>query len=222
MKAIIILLSLISSVYLHPMHQVILDSIANKPVKEQFKLYHYIFDRPYDLNSEVALARYKVFKSNLQYIKKVNSEQTSFVLGLTPFTDLTLDEFTSQYSREFPKEVPFTYKGGKKNVEPTLNNFDFDLLADMEDDEEPKVRENLKRDEDYKTKTFVDWSKILAEPVKIDCTFNLPFYFFAQQFQAAIKIENDNSPSNEKIELPKLAVQQLIDCGYGKPSNYKK
>lgn len=220
MRSIIILLCLISSVYLHPMHQVILNSIANKPVKEQFKLFHYIFDRPYQLNSEEALARYKVFKSNLKYINQVNSQQTDYVLGLTPFTDLTLEEFTKQYSREFPNEAPFSYKSGKKDEVSTL--MDFDKLADMDDEELSEVKSNLKKDEDYRLKIKVDWSSDISPPVKIDCSFNLPFHTFTQQFEAVIKISNDNSPRKEKMDYPKLATQQLIDCAYGKPKNYKK
>ena len=33
--------------------------------KELFKLYHYIFEKPYDLNSKYALEKYKIFKNNL-------------------------------------------------------------------------------------------------------------------------------------------------------------
>ena len=72
----------------------VLSNFNNESSKNIFKAYHSIYRKDsYDLNSEVALKKYKVFKDNLKYIKETNSAQSEVLLGITSFADLTLDEF---------------------------------------------------------------------------------------------------------------------------------
>ena len=40
----------------------ILDSMEGKPQKEIFKVFHYLYEKKYNINSEEALKRYRIFK----------------------------------------------------------------------------------------------------------------------------------------------------------------
>lgn len=75
----------------------ILSNFQDKPKKELFKVFHFLFERKYDLNSEEGFNRYKTFKNNLKFIETQNKKQSSYKLGITQFTDLTADEFKKTY-----------------------------------------------------------------------------------------------------------------------------
>jgi len=61
----------------------ILSDFLNKPKKELFKVYHFLFQKKYDLNSQEGLNKYKTFKSNLKFIESHNKLQNSYTLGIT-------------------------------------------------------------------------------------------------------------------------------------------
>jgi cathepsin L len=48
--------------------------------------------------------RLRIFYENLLYIEKMNSEQSSYVLGETQFMDLTKEEFTETYLGVLPQD----------------------------------------------------------------------------------------------------------------------
>ncbi len=48
----------------------ILDSLEGKPQKVIFKTFHYLFEKKYNLNSEEALKRYRIFKQNVAWLTK--------------------------------------------------------------------------------------------------------------------------------------------------------
>jgi C1A family cysteine protease len=75
----------------------ILENFKDKPKKEVFKVYHYLYKKDYDLNSEEGLKRYKIFKQNLRIIEETNSINLSYKLKIGPFTDLTNEEFKETY-----------------------------------------------------------------------------------------------------------------------------
>ena len=52
----------------------ILQSFKDKPKKELFKVYHFLYNKNYELYSEEGIRRYKIFKSNLKVIDEVNSQ----------------------------------------------------------------------------------------------------------------------------------------------------
>lgn len=79
----------------HPFHREITDYMQDLPLKSQFKIWTYMFRRPYSLNSEQGLERYKIFKKNMKMITTSNSNNSEYILGLGPFTDLTFEEFVS-------------------------------------------------------------------------------------------------------------------------------
>lgn len=115
---IAILISSLLGVSLHAsVHQNLLDLIGTQPAKEQFKLWHYIMNKPYDLNTNLAVAKYKVFKSNLQFIKETNEKNLSYQVGLGPYTDLSFEEFKEFSSNQAYKETANNFKKAEGNTE---------------------------------------------------------------------------------------------------------
>jgi KDEL-tailed cysteine endopeptidase len=106
-----ILLYNISIILTHPIHKQVMKSLENESTKNQFKKWHYIFNKPYDLNSEQAIIRYKIFKNNLLIIKEHNSKNLSWKLGLGIFTDLSKEEFTNLVTNKekIKQVIPDTY-----------------------------------------------------------------------------------------------------------------
>ena len=70
-------------------HQSILKKFEDKPVKEFFKVFHLLFGKKYDLNSEEGVKRYYIFKQNVKLIKETNAKKLSYEFGVNQFTDLT-------------------------------------------------------------------------------------------------------------------------------------
>ena len=59
----------------------ILEPYLDGPKKELFKIYHQIYNKKYDLNSEEGIRRYRIFKDSLKYIKQENAKGHSHKLG---------------------------------------------------------------------------------------------------------------------------------------------
>jgi hypothetical protein len=70
----------------------IIDSYMEGSPKELFKVYHYVFEKPYDLNSEIAIAKYRVFKKNLSIVKEHNAKKLSWTLEINFLSDMTDEE----------------------------------------------------------------------------------------------------------------------------------
>jgi C1A family cysteine protease len=104
-------------------HEKILQSFMAGPTKDLFKVYHELFNKEYDLNTEEGIRRYRIFKDNLKYIKDENSKGHSHKLGLTPFADMTNKEY-----RETMLMDPATIK----NHFEDFNDSSSDFLAENE------------------------------------------------------------------------------------------
>lgn len=93
----IIALSMILSVIIshsdNDIRDTILSSFQDKPKKELFKVYHFLFQKKYDLNTEEGLNKYRTFKANMKMIEAENAKNLGYTLGLTEFTDMTNEEF---------------------------------------------------------------------------------------------------------------------------------
>jgi hypothetical protein len=70
---------------------------SNKPHKEIFKTFHFLFKKEYELNSEEGVRRYKIFKQNLKYVLQKNKLGLKYKLGVNEFSDLTHMEFKNSY-----------------------------------------------------------------------------------------------------------------------------
>jgi hypothetical protein len=96
----IVVAFLICPITSHPMHEFVMETLAKKPMKDRFKFWWHMNSRPYDLNTDEGLMRYKIFKSNVKFIEESNKKNDDFKLSVGPFTDLTFEEFKSRYSHE--------------------------------------------------------------------------------------------------------------------------
>merc|ERR1712151_270770 len=75
----------------------ILDDMEGQSPKEIFKTFHYVHLKEYDLNSEEALQRYRIFKENMKWIEEKNSLMGKKIYGITQFSDVTQEEFNKKY-----------------------------------------------------------------------------------------------------------------------------
>lgn len=71
----------------------ILERVSDLPPKEIFKTYHYLHQKTYPLNSMEGLKRYKIFKKSLKIIEASNAREGKQMYGMTPFLDITREEF---------------------------------------------------------------------------------------------------------------------------------
>jgi C1A family cysteine protease len=107
----------------------IMDSLQSHDIKTQFKAYHVVYKKTYDLNSEEGIRRYKIFKQNVKEINEHNASDSSYKQGINHLTDMTVEEVNKFYNL-----VPMT--GSElKNKLRGLGLFD-DYVD--EDEESPK------------------------------------------------------------------------------------
>jgi C1A family cysteine protease len=77
---------------------------------DKFQTFIHRFDKSYESFRQLE-KRFEIFKSNMEYIEQENSKGHSFKLGVTPFADLTGDEFAS--FKGIRTEGPFSSGCGK-------------------------------------------------------------------------------------------------------------
>jgi C1A family cysteine protease len=73
-----------------------LDRMKEKPHKEIFKSFHYLFEKQYKLNSDDGLKRYRIFKKNLRWIEEENKKLGEQVYGITQFADMIHEEYVEK------------------------------------------------------------------------------------------------------------------------------
>ena len=78
----------------------VLDVNSSLPSKELFKHYHRLHDKEYSINSQEALNRYRTFKLNLKWCREENQKLGKTTYGITPFTDMTQEEFAKTMTVE--------------------------------------------------------------------------------------------------------------------------
>ena len=193
-----LLLSL-SLINMTTVHHQMMDLISQQKSKDMFKFWHYAMRRPYDINSEIALAKYKVFKSNIKFIEETNKQNLGYTLGLGPFTDMTFEEFSKAY---------LSYKVNESESE---KKFDFDSLADEVDREENgqkgQKNTNLQANDNL---TSTNWEYLYAKnPAKNQGACGSCSYFAFVGCAEAMTKKLLNKDLN-------YSEQQLIDCnGFG-------
>ena len=126
MKEVYILIILILAVNIlcEDPARLVINRFMDKSPKELFKVFHIDFKKDYSLNSEVALTRYRIFKNNLKIIKETNAKNLSYKFGVNQFTDLTPEEFQSNFLTNFEilkgqiqRQGLFTYKSNTNHKE---------------------------------------------------------------------------------------------------------
>jgi C1A family cysteine protease len=113
----------------------ILNKFMDKSLKELFKVWHLVFNKEYDYNTEEGLKKYKTFKANLKKIKEVNASKQSYQLGLNQYSDLTFQEFANLYGL---KEIKVDELNEIKSTIEEFNNakrFDLDSFKDDDEDD---------------------------------------------------------------------------------------
>ena len=79
---------------------------SDSQYNEQFLSFKRKFKKSYGTQSEVKF-RLSIFAENMRLIKKSNADESKrFTLGVTPFADMTFEEFVNQYLMK-PRENPY-------------------------------------------------------------------------------------------------------------------
>jgi hypothetical protein len=196
---IALLLVNLSIVNMTTVHHQMMDLISQQKTKEMFKFWHYAMKRPYDINSMIAIAKYKVFKINIEMIEETNKQNLGYTLGLGKFTDLTFEEFTKEY---------LSYKVVESDAEKKI---DFDTLADQLDREENEAKtennKKLEADDDF---TSTNWEYLYANnPARSQGSCGSCSYF------AFVGCAEGMTKKLLSMDL-RFSEQQLIDCnGFG-------
>jgi len=176
----------------------ILSNFQDKPKKELFKVFHFLFQKKYDLNSQEGLQKYQTFKNNMKFIETQNNMQNSYKLGITEFTDLTADEFTKTYVRGFSDERNggiqkfLNFQKESSSVDKTFN---FDNL--VEDEDEVLMNQNL-------SLTKIDWRSKLNPVTNQGSCGSCWAFSVIGAIEANYNIKFGNSP--------RFSQQQLVDC----------
>jgi C1A family cysteine protease len=165
-------------------YQKIMQPFMNGPKKDLFKVYHTIFKKDYDLNTEEGMKRYRAFKENLKYINEENSKNLGYKLGFTPFTDLTNEEYVSTYLSN-PEQMQSKYNF--ENAQPKVD----------------RKEKNIKRGYTPGS-TNIDWSSVMS-PVRDQGKCGSCWSFATQlAVEANYKIQTQRSIV--------ASVQQMVDC----------
>jgi hypothetical protein len=233
LKLLVILSAIfaISAIELSVQHaeirRTIIDNYLEGSPKELFKVFHYIFQKPYDINTEIALAKYKVFKKNLQYIKEHNAKKLSWTLEVNFFADMTLEEIKAYLGasqvegdnsltdllkgynfEKFDRLVDENENSGNKRNLQALSFFD--ALADNEDVFANEKVEEIEKEENLNAHRNIDHSADLNPPRDQGfCSANWVF-------SALTAIEGNYNykrrANNSDKRVGALSVQQIIDC----------
>jgi len=92
----------------------ILQTAGSNSLKDQFKIYYFLFKKKYSLNSQEGINRYNIFKNNIKLIKDLNVKENAINYGFNKFTDSTNEEYY-------------------KYITGTIgDSIDFDQFADLE------------------------------------------------------------------------------------------
>lgn len=209
MKVIIILTLLFSGIMSQSIHQQMMDLIKDMPAKDQFKIWHYATNQKYDINTEVGLTKYRIFKKNLKFIRETNLKGLSYTLTLTKFADISQEEFEENYLMKnqgnpvSEEELALLQPGLKKEIL-------FDEMADM-DDLEGSLSSSSSNDDDDNEEDNFEFKKYDYRPhynYTKDQGKCGSCWAFATTFMLEYFVNKIDKKANKTI----LSPQELIDC----------
>lgn len=207
MKTILGLLVLINIISCSDdVRRTIMDSFNNAPKKEMFKVFHFLFEKEYDLNSEEAIRKYRIFKSNMKIIEETNSQDLSYKFGINQFTDLSPEEFKSMYLMDPDVKKTLT-SDLVKNLRSEEGSADyFDLNADREQGEQEIPQSNEKINQiNQRPYPAVDHTSFLLAPRhQQSCSGG------GWSFAMTAAVEALYAQKTRVREY--LSVQQLMEC----------
>ena len=189
----IIFFKLLENILCNEKIKLAFEFVKNKSPKDQFKFWHTLHEKPYDLNSQIAQEKYKAFKINLQYVNEINGKNLPYKLSISgPFSDLTDEDFKSNYMG--------------LDVEKIINEQLFyrrlSNIFEYFDKEVDKI-ESKENFIDSK-----DWS-YLFDKVRNQQSCNLGGWALC----SVDLIESMYSKLNGKL-YPKLSAQEYLDCDF--------
>jgi C1A family cysteine protease len=179
-------------------HTQILGKFLNGNPKELFKVWHFIFNKEYDYNTEEGLSKYKTFKENLKEIKAINSNPSNtWKAGLNEHSDKSFEEFSNYYNIK-----PIDVAQIKTSVDILNKNKGFRLDDYNEDDDESTMK-------NVKAGTLYDYrSNSLPIRNQLSCGSCWAFATMAQLENSYwAKYKSTAGAVNQY-----LSVQQLVDC----------
>lgn len=193
----------------------ILSTFEGGDTKTLFKVYHYLYKKTYDLNSEEAIRRYQIFKKNMEYIRAENQKGHSYTLGYTHLVDMTLEEARKMYLNSKPEKM----------IEEGAKEISYEKFFDTPDDDEvPEIKKQVKNffdteeDEDEikirrpaeqisQVKRYaVDWRNVMT-PVRDQGQCGSCW-----AFASAGTIEGNWNIKYKTSPTQWLSTQQLVDC----------
>jgi len=202
MKKIIFVLALLTAISCQSdAERLILNSFKDGPTKEYFKVFHYVYKKNYNLNSEEGIYKYRVFKQNLKIIKETNEKNLSYKLGVNQFADLTNQEFKEKHLMN--PEIK------RKMITHTIRNLreagylDFDLYADKEESTEGFFNTEV-NDTSKRTYVNVDHKNLFLSPRDQGNCGSCWTFATTGVIEAAVS-------QKTKVKTY-LSVQQLVDC----------
>jgi len=191
---------------LNKVKNLILDTFIGKNnTKELFKVWHTIFKKDYDYNTEIGIDKYKKFKQNLIEIKQ-NNQKYSWKSGLNHHSDKTWEEVEKYYHiRTYTKEEINSYIGIDS---PKSFNLD-----DYEDNDQENIQtNNLKTKSPSHTPTGVniDYRDLLTNPRDQENCGSCWAFTAADAVSGSYFVLQ--TKQNKSYDKYNLSVQQLIDC----------
>ena len=178
----IFLLIVISVIICELSQENILKDFENQDPTQLFIAYHSFYKRKYEIQSDLGMTKFKVFVENLDYIKNINSKNLTFKLGMTPFVDLTKEEFIKKHLVD-PKYM-------KRDITSFLHNIKGEKLNHSQ----------------IARKESLDWKSLFLEPRDQGQCGS------CWAFATAGSVESNWWKNNKENEKLYLSTQQLVDC----------
>ena len=189
----------------HELTHSILESHMNSPPKDLFKVWHFVFQKAYDINTEDGIKKYKTFKTNLADIKSHNANQVAetFSKGLNEFSDLSFEEFKIHFNIKPIDVGEISNEITKFNTE---NKFNLDDYKDDDDDQDDDDHDLHKKGTNAPGLSAISWlAKMTAIRNQGSCGSCWAFATTAM-LEGKYFIKN---PSSSNVWL---STQQLVDC----------
>ncbi|MCP3682606.1 MAG: C1 family peptidase [bacterium] len=176
----------------------ILDNFISKGnTKELFKVWHILYKRDYDYNSELGLKRYKTFLENYNEMIEENKKGKTWKFGLNEFSDRTVEELEVDLGVREMKE--FELQQMRRN----LVSYNLD---DYNDEEKSKNSDPPQHEDP------IDWTEH-DSPVRSQGRCGSCWTFSTM---AAVEtnyyIAKSGGNSCKPVTKEVLATQQLVDC----------
>jgi C1A family cysteine protease len=168
----------------------ILNTYSTKGTKELFKVFHFIFNKSYDYNTESGIEMYKTFRTNVQRINEHNAKKLSWTKGINHLTDMTDAEIKKHYN---------LYAVSPKYLASNLRSLKGVSLDDYNDDEENIAPDNLGVRSDVDHREFM-------RPVKDQGNCGSCWAF------GTVAAIEGNFSKLKTMLTECLSEQQLVDC----------